>query len=267
MGGMVALIGDADRAPVRITVPQAWLHAAAESAVAALVGHLRRLQTGEAQFVDVSVQAGVFWTGLNAMIAPAIQGKDIERTGTLLQLGVLDLPLVQHASDGEVVVVPTGRRWPASSLDGGRRRRHARVESAEDWTTYDVRVLTGQADALHGRRGDRGHRAFTARRTQGGPLRLGPRTRRHDRAGHHVADVLAFDHLQARGYWHGYNCRRTRCQHPGPFVRPATTPVASAAPPRPGEHSAEVVSEWRTAPAAPLLWRARRQPARCRSPA
>ena len=39
MGGMMALNGDADRRPVRITVPQTWYHAAAESAVAALVAH------------------------------------------------------------------------------------------------------------------------------------------------------------------------------------------------------------------------------------
>ena len=78
----MALNGDPDRRPVRITVPQTWHHAAAESAVGAMVAHQRRLATGEAQFVDVSVQAAVFWTGLNAMIAHAIQGKNIERNGT-----------------------------------------------------------------------------------------------------------------------------------------------------------------------------------------
>lgn len=69
MGGMMALNGDRDRPPVRITVPQTWYHAAAESAAAALVAHRLRQASGEAQFVDVSVQASVFWTGLNAMIA------------------------------------------------------------------------------------------------------------------------------------------------------------------------------------------------------
>src|SRR5262245_51688819 len=78
MGGSMALNGDADRRPVRITVPQTWHHAAAESALAALVAHERRLHTGEAQFVDVSVQAAVFWTGLQAMIASAIDGRNIE---------------------------------------------------------------------------------------------------------------------------------------------------------------------------------------------
>jgi crotonobetainyl-CoA:carnitine CoA-transferase CaiB-like acyl-CoA transferase len=117
MGGMMALTGDADRRPVRITVPQTWHHAAAESAVAALVAHFRRLRSGTAQFVDVSVQAAVFWTGLNAMIAHAIQGSDLNRNGTILQLGVFSTPLVYPCADGEVVLMvsaPTGphlRRW------------------------------------------------------------------------------------------------------------------------------------------------------------
>src|SRR5205807_615399 len=64
MGGAMALNGDPDRRPVRITVPQTWHHAAAESALGALVAHERRLASGEAQYVDVSVQAAVFWTGL-----------------------------------------------------------------------------------------------------------------------------------------------------------------------------------------------------------
>ena len=63
MGGSMALNGEPDRRPVRITVPQTWHHAAAEGALGALVAHERRRQTGEAQFVDVSVQAAVFWTG------------------------------------------------------------------------------------------------------------------------------------------------------------------------------------------------------------
>ena len=39
MGGAMALNGDPDRRPLRVTVPQTWHHAAAESAVGALVAH------------------------------------------------------------------------------------------------------------------------------------------------------------------------------------------------------------------------------------
>jgi crotonobetainyl-CoA:carnitine CoA-transferase CaiB-like acyl-CoA transferase len=149
MGGMAALIGEADRPPVRVSVPQAWLHAAAESAVAAMVGHWRRLATGEAQFVDVSVQCAVFWTGLQAMIAHAIQGKDFERSGSALQLGTITLPLVYPCSDGEAVLIANGPtmvplvRWMAEE-----GVVPAEWITLEDWPTYDVRVLSGQPTKL-----------------------------------------------------------------------------------------------------------------------
>src|SRR5262249_54311153 len=144
MGGMAALNGDPDRPPVRISVPQTWLHAATESAIAALVAHQLRLQSGEAQLVDVSVQAAVFWATLNAGIAHAILGRDIERNGTALPLGTILLRVMFPCADGNVVLVVNGRLlrrlvpWmvedgvvPASWLDD------------EDWPTYDMRLLSG----------------------------------------------------------------------------------------------------------------------------
>jgi len=94
MGGAMALNGDRDRRPVRITVPQTWHHAAAESALGALVAHERRVATGEAQFVDMAVQTAVFWTGLNAMISSAIDGRNLERGGTALQVSTITAELV-----------------------------------------------------------------------------------------------------------------------------------------------------------------------------
>src|SRR4051794_11064071 len=107
MGGAMALNGEPDRRPVRITVPQTWYHASVEGALGAMVAHERRRQTGEAQFVDVSVQAAVFWTGLNAMISHAIDGRNIERNGTVLQLSTLTTPLVYPCADGELVLIAT----------------------------------------------------------------------------------------------------------------------------------------------------------------
>ncbi len=144
MGGAMALNGDADRRPVRITVPQTWHHAAVESAVGAMVAHHRRLQSGEAQFVDTSVQAAVFWTGLQAMIAHAIQGRDIERDGTVLQLSTLRSPLVYPCRDGEVVLIATTATlvtmMPWMVETGAVTREWA---EAEDWPTYEARMVTG----------------------------------------------------------------------------------------------------------------------------
>src|SRR4029077_1164685 len=128
-----------------ITVPQTWLHAAAESAAGALVANERRRLSGEAQFVDVSVQAAVFWTGLNAMTAHPIQGRNIERNGTMLQLSTLTTPLVYPCADGEVCLIATSATlmalvpWMVES--GAVTQEWA---DAEEWSTYEVRMPTGQ---------------------------------------------------------------------------------------------------------------------------
>ncbi|MEP7215153.1 MAG: CoA transferase [Anaerolineaceae bacterium] len=247
MGGMMALNGDADRAPVRISVPQTALHAAAESAPAALVAHFRRLQTGEGQFVDLSIQASVFWTGLNAMIASSIQGKNIERAGTLLQLGVSDLPLVYEAADGQVVMVPTGATMAglvAKMVDEGAAPASWLID--EDWPTYDLRYLTNQPVTISTDEAVEGIRRFTALHGKAELFQWG--------LAHGVtivpvtttADVLSFDHLTKRGYWHTYELAGGRkVRMPGAFVRPQETPLSIRRPaPSAGEHSDEVVAEW-----------------------
>src|SRR5262249_45548946 len=58
-GGPLILTGDSDRPPVRLPIPQAFLHASAEAAVGALVAHHERLRSGRGQHVDVSAQQAV----------------------------------------------------------------------------------------------------------------------------------------------------------------------------------------------------------------
>ncbi len=58
-GGPLVLTGDDDRPPVRVSVPQAYLHASAEAAVAALIAHHERQRSGRGQHVDVSAQQAV----------------------------------------------------------------------------------------------------------------------------------------------------------------------------------------------------------------
>ena len=54
--GHLALTGDHDRAPVRISEPQVFHHAALEAAIAAIVALAARERTGEGQHIDVSAQ-------------------------------------------------------------------------------------------------------------------------------------------------------------------------------------------------------------------
>ena len=253
MGGMMALNGDADRRPVRITVPQAWYHAAAESAVAALVAHFRRLATGQAQFADVSVQTAVFWTGLNAMIAHAIQGRDIERNGTMLQLSTFKTPLVYPCRDGEIVLITTTatllRLIPWLGEDGTVSPEWI---AAEDWSTYEVRMLTGR-DLVHSLEEVQDRiRTFCAKYRKAELFERGLAAQATLAPVNTVADVLALGHLEVRDYWRRYTLPSGRTlRAPGAFVRLSKRPVELARPaPALDQHRAEVlVDRARPAPA------------------
>ena len=108
LGGPMSLQGDGDRAPLRLSVPQAWRHGGAEAAVAAMIGHARARTTGEGMFIDVSAQSALTWTMLNGLTAAPIQGFDYERNGSVLQIGPKDLELAHPAKDGHVVTIVTG---------------------------------------------------------------------------------------------------------------------------------------------------------------
>ena len=244
MGGQMGLHGVPDRPPVRVTVPQVWLHASTEAAVGALTAHARMLKTGEAQFVDVSAQTAMVWTMLHAMVAHAIQGADFNRGGSALQLGNITLPLVYECADGHVVLLPNGAalakmvHWlvedgvvPEEWIEG------------EAWPTYDVRLVTQQPlrygideviDALkrYARRHDK--QSLLGRGLAEG-VTIAPVTT--------VEDVARFRHLEERGYWLQAPLPDGReVRVPGLFARLTETPMAVRRPaPRLGQHNDEVL--------------------------
>jgi crotonobetainyl-CoA:carnitine CoA-transferase CaiB-like acyl-CoA transferase len=242
MGGMMALNGDADRRPVRITVPQTWHHAAAEGAVAALVAHHRRLATGEAQFADVSAQAAIFWTGLNAMIAHAIQGRNIERNGTLLQLSTFTTPLVYPCADGEVVLITTTatltRLVPWLVEDGTVSAEWA---AAENWSTYEARMLTASNLTHPLAEVQERIREFCRKYRKAELFARGVADNTTIAPVNTVRDVLALDHLEARNYWQHYTLPGgSVVRAAGPFVRLSRTPISFRRPaPQVGEHDAD----------------------------
>ncbi len=248
MSGMAAVNGEADRPPVRMSIPQTWYHAAAASAAGAMAAFHRRLQTGEGQFVDVSVQASAIWTTIQAMTAHAVQGENIQRAGTLLQLGHVDFPLVFDAADGEVVLVPTGAtitpmvHWliedgivPESWL------------TDEDWPTYDLRFLSAQPLSIELDDVLAALAAYSRRHTKEELLERGLAENVTIVPVAKVDEVLAFRHMAERRYWQTCALRDgLSVRIPGPFVRFAKTPLRGPGQaPEPGEHTAVVAAESR----------------------
>lgn len=244
MGGPMGIQGDPDRPPVRITVPQAWLQASAEAAVGALTAHVRVLQAGEAQFVDVSAQCAMVWTMLNAMVAHAIQGRDFNRGGSTLQLGTHTFPLVFECADGYAVMLLNGAmlakvmHWfvedgvvPEEWLEG------------EDWRTYDVRLLQGAELNYPLNEVLDVSRRYVRRYTKKELLERGLREGVTVAPVNNVEDVARFRQFEERGYWLMAPLPDGRqVQVPGIFARLTEMPMTVRCwAPKLGEHNEEIL--------------------------
>lgn len=244
LSGQMSLQGVADRAPVRITVPQAWLHASTEAAVGAMTAHSLMLQTGEAQFVDVSAQTALHWTMLHARAAYAVQGKDFERQGSDLQFGDLSLPLLYECADGYVIPLPRGVSmakmvyWfvddgivPEEWIDG------------EDWQTW-VDRLAGQETVIYSREEVIGAmQACFLRHTKDELLELGFKDDATIAPVNTIEDLTRFRQLEERGYWLKAPLPDGQeVNVPGFTSRLSQTPMAVRQwPPRLGQHNQEVL--------------------------
>src|SRR6266852_6233951 len=98
-GGPLVLTGDDDRPPVRVSVPQAYLHASAEAAVAALIAHHERQRSGRGQHVDVSAQQAVAQAMQSGILATPLHAEEFQRLAGGVRVGALTVRLVWPAQD------------------------------------------------------------------------------------------------------------------------------------------------------------------------
>ena len=244
MGGPVSLQGDPGRAPVRLSVPQAWLHAGAEAATAALIAHARMVQTGKAQFVDVSAQTAMAATMLQGIGAYEVQGFDYNRGGSALQLGGATIPIVFDCANGYVVLIPSGPTlagmvpWfidegvvPAEWLEN------------EDWPTYHFRLLQNQPIAYGLDEVMAAIRQFVARYSKEELLDRGLKDGVTLAPVSDMEDLAKFRHLQERSYWlEAPLPGGSTAKVPGFFAKLSRTPMAIQGwAPRLGEHNHEVL--------------------------
>ena len=244
MGGPMSLQGHSDRAPVRITVPQAWLHAAAEAAVGALTAHARMLDTGEAQFVDVSAQTAMVWTMLQGMTAHAIQGFDFNRNGPNLQVGIGPVNLVYECADGYVVMSPLGEtllKLVTWCVEDGLAPEEWLEE--EDWAVFHVKLLQGEPTAHTLDEVLEPIRRYLHDKTKSRLLEQSMKEGVSMAPVSNVEELARFRHLEERGYWlHAPLPNGREAPVPGVFARSSTTPLnVRRWPPRLGEHNSEVL--------------------------
>ena len=244
MAGPMSLQGHPDRAPVRISVPQVWLHTSGEAAVGALTAHARMMGTGEAQFVDLSAQTVMIWTMLNGMVAYAIQGFDFNRSGPASQSRGFQLQVVYECADGYVALMPIGGtlttliQWCVTN----GLVPEAWLED-EDWSTYDRKMLAGEPVTHTLEEVLAPINRYILDKTKNQLLEQSLREGVSIAPVNTIEELTRFRQLEERAFWLTAPLPNGReVQVPGLFVRPSQTPMKVRRwSPRLGQHNNEVL--------------------------
>lgn len=260
-GGPLYLTGDGDRAPLRISVPQAFHFAAAEGALAALVAHFERERSGLGQHVDVSAQQSLGLATLYRNLDTPAGQTPAGRLAGGLQLGKLFMRMRFETRDGWAILGPgflpsTGAFLTrlVAWLYEERLLEDERYRS-EDWNSYGIRLLFGQVEPEHWAPVDAALERLFAPRTNLEVLREAVSRKLLVAPSLTPGDIAALDHLAERDFPRvlAHDDLGLSVTYPGPFARFERSPIRyTRRAPRLGEHTAEVLAEIRAPRALPV---------------
>jgi benzylsuccinate CoA-transferase BbsE subunit len=113
-GGFLNACGDPDRAPVWIGFPQTSLFAGAEAAIGAMTAYWYRLNSGEGQFVDVSMQESNMSANMNSLQMWDVNKVEFNRVGAVSYVAATRVrqPIYFRCKDGYVMILALGGNPP-----------------------------------------------------------------------------------------------------------------------------------------------------------
>jgi len=245
MGGQMSLAGDEDRAPLRIGVPQAYLHAGAHAAIACIMALLYREKSGKGQFADISIQESILHIMSTELPFWEYTRTIFPRVGSRRPLGHLRGRQVWPCKDGFVtfrILGGTFGRQIRTLVDWMNEEGMAGHLKEINWEKLDMSVVSQpQLDSWEAVM----LRFFTSH-TKAELFRGA--TRRHIALApsYNFQDLLEDKHLADRNFW-------TKVEHPdlgiqvtypGPAYLFSETPwKISRRAPLVGEHNQEVLIE------------------------
>ena len=100
MGGILRLIGDADRPPVKEALDACGFHADMVAAVGALAALAERRQSGRGQHVDISTQEVAFSRNVNGVLVWQFDRRLLKRAGGALNYGRATVRCIWALRDG-----------------------------------------------------------------------------------------------------------------------------------------------------------------------
>jgi crotonobetainyl-CoA:carnitine CoA-transferase CaiB-like acyl-CoA transferase len=250
-GGPLSITGDSDRPPVRVGVPQSFLHAAAEAAAGAMVALHERNRSGLGQHVDVSAQQALtIATQGNILSVPVNEEVATRMAGGVLT-GDLFIRLTYPAKDGFVSITlifgatvgPATRRLMAYVCEEGFCDEATRDK---DWIGYGLLLANGTEPVSEFERVKDCVAACTASKTKAELLEAALEHRLLLAPIANMADVVHNPQFEQRGYFRTPlgDGPAARPRYPGAFAQFSNTPLgATRRPPHIGEHTREVLDE------------------------
>ena len=248
--GQLICTGDDDRAPTRISVPQAWGHASSQAAVAVVIALEDRHHTGLGQHVDLSAQQAVCETAIPAInYGPAGLTPVVRQAGGV-KFGPQTLKWIYPCADGVALVTvsfgamigPMFGRFVDWMYEEGACDE---ATKNKDWVTFALDISEGreeltELDRIIGLIGE-----FVKHKTKAELRERGLRDTLLVCPVNTLDDVLNSPQLAARDYWDDVEGEH----HPGAIIRASGTPLPKlSAAPAPGEHTEDIDAEKRSAP-------------------
>jgi crotonobetainyl-CoA:carnitine CoA-transferase CaiB-like acyl-CoA transferase len=249
-GGPLLLSGDEDRPPVRLSVPQAYLHASGDAAVGALVANHECNRSGTGQHVDVSAQQSVTLATQANNLAYRLGADEARRMAGGVKVGAMRVPLVWRAKDGYVTLgFLFGRQLGVFS----QRLMNYLYELGlcdlatrdKDWIGYGALLASGQEPMQEYERVLGLIAGFLASRNKSDLFSIALKRGLLIAPVATLSEVLASPQLESRHYWQVLDHPELgrAVPYPGPFARFSEMPIIyRRRPPLVGEHNYEVYS-------------------------
>jgi crotonobetainyl-CoA:carnitine CoA-transferase CaiB-like acyl-CoA transferase len=247
-GGPLILYGDSDRAPLRLSVPQAYLHACADGAVAALIANHERQRSGKGQHIDVSAQQAVtLATQAYSLSGPYGEG-EVKRMAGGLKIGPLNIRLLWPTKDGYVAITylfgTAFGHFTKRLMDWMYEEGRCDEETHNmDWIQFGGALFAGGEAITTYERLKLLLEAFTKTKTKAELLQGALERTLLIAPVSTLDDVVNSPQLAARQYWQEVEHPELGCKvkYPGPFVKLSETPITyRRRPPLVGEHNREV---------------------------
>jgi len=232
------MTGDADRAPLTCSVPQAFLHAGGEAASAIMVALAERARSGLGQRIDVSAQTAMMASTQTAVLAHGWNSVPLSRSGGGVAVGDYRLRFIYECLDGYVNLTllfgepighATGRFFQWMDEEGYSND----VLRNEDWVRYGAKFLGGHTSVEAHEDIMKSIERFTRTKTKAELFAAAFERKLLIVPLSDCRDLVESDQLADRGFWAPIKQAQIDREilYPGAFARFSATPLEISTPP------------------------------------